>query len=125
MSDQLSVEVIEKVIDSQIENTKALTSLKNKIDDQSERVKGMEKIFHNGFRADIKDCKVQTDKMSIKQEELAKEIHKLSSKNEKLEKIEQNVAKILDQNKFWSRLTSILVAVGAIVAVIYKLVYIE
>ena len=51
---KLVSEVMEKMIDSQISNTQALTSLRNKTEQAEERIKSVETFFVNGFRGDIK-----------------------------------------------------------------------
>lgn len=121
MPDQISVEVIEKVIDSQIENTKALTTLNNKIDDTNERIKGIEAIMHNGFRSEIKDCNTKLDNSNVRIEKIEKETEKITILLDKHSKLNDKIDKIIEQNKFWARLTSIIVAVGAVAAVVYKL----
>ncbi len=52
--DSLVSEVLEKMIDSQIANTQALTTLKDSIDQLNSSTSEIKSHFTNGFRADIK-----------------------------------------------------------------------
>ena len=67
----LPTEVFEKLIDSQIENTRSLTSLTETVKSVASRLQDIERFFTNGFRSDIKqllsrvdDLKAQTKKTS-------------------------------------------------------------
>ncbi len=69
---ELVSEVFEKLIDSQIANTQALTSLKVTIGEVADRLKGVEGFFANGFRADIKQLLTELNTLKDKVDETSK-----------------------------------------------------
>lgn len=63
---ELVSEVFEKLIDSQIANTQALTSLKETTEEVADRLKGIEGFFVNGFRGDLKQLLTELDSLKKK-----------------------------------------------------------
>jgi DNA repair exonuclease SbcCD ATPase subunit len=105
-------EVLNRLIDSQISNTQALTSLKSTLDENNERLKDMDGFFRNGFRSDIKTILSEL-------EDAQEERTRLKSK---IESVEEFAREIKDQNRTWVRIVGILVGLGAIAAVIIKFI---
>ena len=110
---ELYSEILEKMIDSQIKNTEALTSFEASSEEAKEIVaenkKSVQEIkayFTNGFRAEIK-------------KHVTKEIDELRGNiNEMSEKVNK-VHSMLTKPAFWIKLlASIIIAFGAISAAI-------
>lgn len=95
-------EVIEKMVDSQISNTQALTSLKESINHTYEKLQRIEGFFNNGFRTNISYIKVNVDEAIKKIEEINKSIASIE-KNQSIEvlseKLEQLNRKVEDNQQ--------------------------
>ena len=105
-------EVLNRLIDSQISNTQALTSLKGTLDENNERLKDIDGFFRNGFRGDIKTI---LSELEDAQEER-------SSLKSKIAAVEEFAREIKDQNKTWVRIVGLLVGLGTLAAVIIKFI---
>ncbi len=110
---ELYSEILEKMIDSQIKHTEALTSLEscsdeviNLVAENKESVQEIKAYFTNGFRAEIKrHVTKETDELKVKIDEMAIKVNKVHS--------------MLTKPTFWIKLlTSIIIAIGAISAAI-------
>lgn len=98
---KLISEVLVKMIDSQISNTQALTSLKGSLNEANGRLKDIDVFFRNGFREDIRKL--------------------LSALNhKKIEEIEKTLHNIKEQNKLWVKMVALIVGLGAIVTAVMK-----
>ncbi len=109
-------EVLEKMIDSQIANTQALTALKSTLDENNERLKDIDSFFRNGFRQDIKQLVSESQDST----DVCKEGH--DKTKTKLNSVEDSLREIKDQNKVWARVVAAIVAFAAIAAAVVKII---
>ena len=88
-------EVIEKMVDSQIANTQALTSLKELIKHNAEKIQRIEGFFSNGFKSNISHIRFHVDDVTRKIEDINKNIVNL----EKSHSVEVLTEKIVQLTK--------------------------
>lgn len=81
----------------------------------------IQSLMNNGFRADIKSCLEYLNRQAGKIDEIEKSMSRVEQQKEQVDKIKTIATEIKNQNSFWSKLTSILVAIAAITTLVYKL----
>lgn len=109
---ELLSEILEKMIDCQMANTQALTSLKSIVDENNNKVKIISAHFTNGFRSEIK-------------EHITKEIKKHVTSEECMIGLLKDLKKEVMAFKtlgFWFKvIVSFVVAFGALAVAIVKI----
>lgn len=106
-------DVLEKMIDSQIENTEAMTSVKGELDEVESNTDTILSYFRNGFRSEIKEhISNEINVLKKSQEDIAKEVEKLTRQ-----------ARSINSFSFWAKMVgsfigSIAIIAGAIMGII-------
>lgn len=113
-------DVMEKMIDSQIANTQALTSLKDSLENTTERMKAVEAFFANGFRSDIKKIIYEVRDSSKELQEAHKKLGEIVMTNEEL-KTQNNelMVEVVSYKKvgFWMKaIFGFILTLAAIIA---------
>lgn len=123
--------VFEKMIDSQIRNTEALTSLREILNDHGQKIERIDVLMHNGFRSDIKIAvsdiqaiKIVLTEISKKSNDDTNKIDNLTKEStgqtSKLGSMSTDINNIKTQNTVWAKIVALVCAVGAIAATIVK-----
>ncbi len=110
-SDLIS-EVLEKMIDSQISNTQALTALKSTLDENNDRLKSIDGFFRNGFRQDLRTLVSELEDIQEGQNNLGS----------KIGSVEDSLRDVKEQNKLWVKVVATIAGLGAIAALIAKFI---
>ncbi len=106
-------DVLEKMIDSQIANTEAMTTLKNAVDENNELLEKISSYFTNGFRQEIKNH------VSEVSDERMEEVKEISSSMANLTK-EMKTFKSIG---FWVKLTVGFIASLSVLSItVYKVI---
>lgn len=106
-------DVLEKMIDSQIENTEAMTSVKGELDEVESNTDTILSYFRNGFRSEIKEhISNEINVLKKSQEDIVKEVEKLTRQ-----------ARSINSFSFWAKMVgsfigSIAIIAGAIMGII-------
>ena len=116
-------EVLDRLIDSQISNTQALTALRSTLSENNERLKDLDGFFRNGFRSDIKTMILELSDASKERDQLKSLIDSVENiTRSKIGSVENITREIKHQNQIWMKVVATIVGVGTIAAVIIKLI---
>jgi len=125
----LPTEVFEKLIDSQIENTRSLTSLTETVKSVACRLQDIERFFTNGFRSDIKQLLSEVDTLKDQTKKTSEMLdHMEDTYDERFRKRQTQYQSITDKIEsykkigFWFKVVAgfigaIALIVGSILAV--------
>ena len=125
-SETLIAEVLEKMIDSQIANTEALTSLRFALSDTSTELKELRSFFSNGFRGDIREILKTSEQNNQHVNEIYVKISEdIDAHNNECQKGKDEIIREVSSFKsigFWIKIIcGAIVSLGAIAVLLIKL----